>query len=402
MGITKELFRSKYDELNKKKDNDSTLAERAAFDAKDNLPVFLNCCGQSLSDAIERAIDFGVDDGSDLEKAAPAVLSAATLRRWIIKFDYKGDSIGKSELVKWGLVDKTANAFILFNDDEYDYKVFYDEEKGCTLCLNSPAFDGGKRNFSLTDEPQRFFFGVAITAYDENDEEDNEECSEPQLKFDDSISVYLNSDEIQSTCTDYNDQNQFFEIEEQKYAKLDKPALLLVVDVKNNDIVETLKRTDDVPANDWLDGFTASNNKTNAYIAFLDGRKGELKRRGKKPDVYCDVLLGVRSMLNYLCLADEKTNKTWFDVVRENKEMLFERNEKQCLVLLTDGDKVQAIDRLSELKKEFDGVTFCLIRFDESYKYLILGDDGENEETSVAGKGKAALKTIFERIKYAF
>lgn len=104
MTVSKKQFCAEYDALYQNKNNDLSLAERAPFSAKDNMPAFVNYKGETLDNAVENG-------------GVPTVLSAATLRRWIVKFNYNKDEISKEFLADCGLIDARADTFILFNDD---------------------------------------------------------------------------------------------------------------------------------------------------------------------------------------------------------------------------------------------------------------------------------------------
>lgn len=387
MNVSKEQFCAEYDALCQNKNNDLSLAERAPFEAKDNMPAFVNYSGETLDKAIEKG-------------GFPTVLSAATLRRWIVKFNYCRDEISKDALVKSGLIDERADTFILFDDDELDYNIAYGENVGCKLTLNSSAFSGGKRSFVLI-EPTQFFFAVPITEITDEDVDcEFEEASE-------------SSEEI--TLADYGENGECREgeiakescdvrsAESSKYPPLDKPTMLIVVDdaPTDNKIICDICETDGEPDNDWLDGF--GRNDLSFDIAFLDARTGSLMKKGAEVDVYCSTASGVRQKASSLCRQDRAPDIAWQDVVKQNKNELFGRNEKQCVVLLSDRGEERTAERLADLSTVDSSLILCAVGLEEGkYKYGIYSaEKSKINFESINARGKAALKKIFDKIRCA-
>lgn len=397
MTVSKEKFCAEYDALYQKKNNDLSLAERAPFSAKDNMPAFVNYKGETLDNAVEKG-------------GVPTVLSAATLRRWIVKFNYNKDEISKEVLVKCGLIDARADTFILFNDDELDYNIAYGENVGCRLTLNSSAFPGGKRSFVLI-EPDRFFFAVPIAVYEEEnaEEEPNEGLEESTLAdYGDDCEGCEDAENGENcanveSCEDAGPLKDCDngETESVEYSPLDKPTMLIVVDdaPTDNKIIDDINKTDSEPSNDWLDGFGERDLSVN--IAFLDTRTGSLMKKDSDCDVYCNTASGVRQKFSSLCRQDKTSETAWQDVVKQNKNALFGRNERQCVVLLSDRGEGQIVEQLAVLSEIDSSLVLYAISLDEGkYKYGIYrAEESKVNFESINARGKAALKTIFDKIR---
>lgn len=394
MTVSKEKFCAEYDALYQKKNNDLSLAERAPFSAKDNMPAFVNYKGETLDNAVENG-------------SVPTVLSAATLRRWIVKFNYNKDEISKEVLVECGLIDARADTFILFNDDELDYNIAYGENVGCRLTLNSSAFSGGKRSFVLID-PEQFFFAVPIAVYEEkNEEEEENESLEESTLADygedgedvEDVEDCANVESCEDARSLENCDN--CETEPVKYLPLDKPTMLIVVDdaPTDNKIIDDINKTDSEPSNDWLDGFGERDLSVN--IAFLDTRTGSLMKKDSDRDVYCNTASGVRQKFSSLCRQDKTSETAWQDVVKQNKNVLFGRNERQCVVLLSDRGEGQIVEQLAALSEIDSSLVLYAISLDEGkYKYgIYCAEESKVNFESINARGKAALKTIFDKIR---
>ncbi len=409
MTVSKKQFCAEYDALYQNKNNDLSLAERAPFSAKDNMPAFVNYKGETLDNAVENG-------------GVPTVLSAATLRRWIVKFNYNKDEISKEFLADCGLIDARADTFILFNDDELDYNIAYGEDVGCRLTLNSSAFSGGKRSFVLID-PEQFFFAVPIAVYEEqNDEEEpcesleestfaaydenaeggidiedgeNAECSEDACALEDGENAECSEDACALESCDNG------EADPMEYPQLDKPTMLIVVDdaPTDNKIIDDINKTDSEPSNDWLDGF--GERDLSANIAFLDTRTGSLMKKDSDSDVYCNTASGVRQKFSSLCRQDKTSETAWQDVVKKNKNELFGRNERQFVVLLSDRGEGQIVEQLAALSEIDSSLVLCAISLDEGkYKYgIYCAEECKVNFETIKACGKAALKTIFDKIR---
>lgn len=382
MTVSKKQFCAEYDALYQNKNNDLSLAERAPFSAKDNMPAFVNYKGETLDNAVENG-------------GVPTVLSAATLRRWIVKFNYNKDEISKEFLADCGLIDARADTFILFNDDELDYNIAYGEDVGCRLTLNSSAFSDGKRSFVLID-PEQFFFAVPIAVYEEqNDEEEPCESLEEST-----FAAYDENAECgEDACALENCDNG--EADPIEYPQLDKPTMLIVVDdaPTDNKIIDDINKTDSEPSNDWLDGF--GERDLSANIAFLDTRTGSLMKKDSDSDVYCNTASGVRQKFSSLCRQDKTSETAWQDVVKKNKNELFGRNERQFVVLLSDRGEGQIVEQLAALSEIDSSLVLCAISLDEGkYKYgIYCAEECKVNFETIKACGKAALKTIFDKIR---
>lgn len=394
MTVSKKQFCAEYDALYQKKNNDLSLAERAPFSAKDNMPAFVNYKGETLDNAVENG-------------GVPTVLSAATLRRWIVKFNYNKDEISKEFLADCGLIDARADTFILFNDDELDYNIAYGEDVGCRLTLNSSAFSGGKRSFVLID-PEQFFFAVPIAVYEEqNDEEEPCESLEESTfaAYGENAEGGIDGEDGENAecredaCALENCDNG--EADPIEYPQLDKPTMLIVVDdaPTDNKIIDDINKTDSEPSNDWLDGF--GERDLSANIAFLDTRTGSLMKKDSDSDVYCNTASGVRQKFSSLCRQDKTSETAWQDVVKKNKNVLFGRNERQFVVLLSDRGEGQIVEQLAALSEIDSSLVLCAISLDEGkYKYgIYCAEECKVNFETIKACGKAALKTIFDKIR---
>ena len=358
--INEESFRKKYYEINRETAADGADgaanagsekakgAERAGFDEKEFLPEFKNFLGESVNDE-------NVDNGRI------AVLSTATLRRWIGAGKYQSRELSKKKLVEAGLVDALATGFMVYDDDVLPYSVFHGEDVGCTYVLH-----GKDENVTLQIiEPETFFFALPFGSDSESDEADlggedigdeNEfdDTSDPDVFDEDDIddSDFDDGADDERTVTEDFSAEEAEEkncvVEEKNFSALAKPTMVIVVDsVKDGSLVSVLRNTcDGKPSNDWFDFLfpggrsDESGLKSKFYISLVDGRALKVVASSMTPDAYCDKQSTLVSRLSLLWMnrfADP--DKKWIKVVRENAKELFGRNTNQTLVLLTDDEQ---------------------------------------------------------------
>lgn len=347
--INEESFRKKYYEINRSnadgaadsgfatdaEDLGSGLnAERAAFCEKENLPEFKNFLGKRV-------------DGENVDNGRIAVLSTATLRRWIDAGKYRSDELSKKKLVESGLVDPLADGFMVYDDDVLPYSLFHGDDVGCTYVLN-----GADESVTLQIiDPETFFFALPFATASFNGECDSDGADDERTVTEDFSAEKYAAEEY--TAEEYTAEEKEERTPEEKtgkknYPALEKPTMVIVVDTVNSgSLIGALRNTcDGKPLNDWFDflfprGWSdESGLRSKFFISLIDGRALKVVESRVTPYAYCDKQSTLVSRLSSLWMngfADP--DKKWIKVAHENANELFGRNANQTLVLITDAEQ---------------------------------------------------------------
>ncbi len=436
--INEESFRKKYYEINRADRTDGDVgsgfgaddtgfgsdkagleavlnAERAGFDEKENLPEFKNFLG-------ERA------DGKNVDNGHIAVLSTATLRRWIVAGKYRSDELSKKKLVESGLVDPLADGFMVYDDDVLPYSLFHGDDVGCTYVLHM-----GGRNITLQIiDPETFFFALPFAdASNRNDSDfggdgigegypDEFDDTNDSDVFDDSDIDDEDADDFdygygaddERTVTEDRDAEEKDrvaegKIKEKNYPALSKPTMVIVVDaVKCGSLISVLRNTcDGKPSNDWFDFLFPGGRsdeaglKSKFFISLIDGRALKVVASSATPYAYCDKQSTLVSRLSLLWMngfADP--DKKWIKVVRENERELFGRNDSQTLVLITDDEQNFTPDDAEWFENLKDDVKTFVIGVGSGGKRAALALEPDESRSFVNAPSKEDLKKAFESV----
>jgi len=356
--ITKEEFCGLYKKIDGVAvDYAQTLgaAERTGFDDKSNFPVFVNFQEKSLSEC--------------MANNRAAVLSSATLRRWIQAGRYSGSELSLSKLRESGLIDERATLIMVYDDDVYSYSVEKDEELGVLYTL---YYRLGKQSLATrlqVIEPQSFFFAVPFgKPYFGAEEAENEEseCVKEDMVAENAVDdvIFGGEDEKEcgkwvnenpTDCATYtvdsstgstsenaeekenNTEEPHPEPEKKKYGMLNKPTLILVVDFQEEKLINLLK-TEPGENNDWLDYLLPERNETRCFVAVVDVNASKIIVSKEKNDfnAYTDSKTRIVSRVCRLTTRKSGNRKNWVSVIRENEDELLNRSANQYVVFFSD------------------------------------------------------------------
>ncbi len=431
--INEESFRKKYYEINRADGADGNVgsgfgaddtgfgsdkagleavlnAERAGFDEKENLPEFKNFLG-------ERA------DGKNVDNGRIAVLSTATLRRWIVAGKYRSDELSKKKLVESGLVDPLADGFIVYDDDVLPYSLFHGDDVGCTYVLRM-----GGRNITLQIiDPETFFFalpfagasdsvdpdfeGEGVGEENSNELDDSDVFDDSDIDDEDDFDYGYGADDERTVTEDHDaeekDRVAEEKIEKKNYPALGKPTMVIVVDaVKCGSLISVLRNTcDGKPSNDWFDFLfpggrsDESGLKSKFFISLIDGRALKVVASSATPYAYCDKQSTLVSRLSLLWMngfADP--DKKWIKVARENEKELFGRNDNQTLVLITDDEQNFTPDDAEWFENLKDDVKTFVIGVGPGGTRAALALEPDESRSFVNAPSKEDLKKAFESV----